>query len=288
MVEIENLALRRRPDGVKCCHHIAKTKKRLSSHGKQKDRAKKQKTLQSLDRIPSQVQAREVVVDRITKYSNDHLQMQHHLSNNYVTYQVSDTTCYVKLNPVQPETVLEEETERTVAKGDPTEDAQFLANSKQKQHLIPRLEQMQVVKLVDVTKSLGDKFLVCSCPFFHQMGMCCWHIYSVTKEDPSQEDTIVYWWKRQGLLALHGQGRLDETLPVVKELIKKHKSYPGIPACGLDVLPQQPYHPDIRTDYFVSTLVSSHIKCTGHWATRGGEDTLQVVLQRLNRSDAWI
>jgi hypothetical protein len=27
MVEIENLALRRRPDGIKCCHHIAETKK---------------------------------------------------------------------------------------------------------------------------------------------------------------------------------------------------------------------------------------------------------------------
>jgi hypothetical protein len=49
MVEIENLALRRRPDGVKHCHHIAETKTRLSSHGKQKDRAKKQRTLQSLD-----------------------------------------------------------------------------------------------------------------------------------------------------------------------------------------------------------------------------------------------
>jgi hypothetical protein len=63
MVEIENSALRRRPDGIKRCHHIAETKKRLSTHGKQKDRAKKQRTLQSLDRIPSQVPAREVVVD---------------------------------------------------------------------------------------------------------------------------------------------------------------------------------------------------------------------------------
>jgi hypothetical protein len=165
--------LRRRPDGIKRCHHIAETKKRLSSHGKQKDRAKKQRTLQSLDRIPSQVPAQEVVVDGITKYSNDHLQTQHCLSNNYVTYQVSDTTCYVKLKPVQPETVLEEEPERTVAKVDPIEDAQFLADSKQKQHLIPRLEQTRVVKLVDRTESLGDKFLVCSCPFFCQMGMCC-------------------------------------------------------------------------------------------------------------------
>jgi hypothetical protein len=127
-----------------------------------------------------------------------------------------------------------------------------------------------VVKLVDRTESLGDKFLVCSCPFFCQMGMCCQHIYSVTKEDPSQEDTIVHWWKMHGLLALHGQGHLDETLPVVKDLIKKHESYPGIPACGLDVLPQQSYHLDIGTDYFVSTLGSSCIKCTGHWATKGG------------------
>jgi hypothetical protein len=102
------------------------------------------------------------------------------------------------------------------------------------------------------------------------MGMCCWHIYSVTKEEPSQEDTIVHWWKMQGLLALHGQGHLDETLPVVKELIKKHESYPGIPACGLDVLPQQSYHLDIEADNFLSTLVSSHIKCAVHWATRGG------------------
>jgi hypothetical protein len=77
-------------------------------------------------------------------------------------------------------------------------------------------------------------------------------------------------------------GKYDSEL-----LIKKHESYPGIPACGLDVLPQQTYHPDIGTHYFVSTLGSSRVKLTGHWATKGGEDTLQVVLQRLNRGDAW-
>jgi hypothetical protein len=63
------------------------------------------------------------------------------------------------------------------------------------------------------------------------------------------------------------------------------ESYPGIPACGLDVLPQQTYHPDFGTHYFVSTLGSSRVKLTGHWATKGGEDTLLVVLQRLNRGD---
>jgi hypothetical protein len=91
-----------------------------------------------------------------------------------------------------------------------------------------------------------------------------------------------------GLLALHGQGHLDETLPVVKDLVKKHESHPGIPACGLDVLPQQFYHPDIGTDYFASTLGLSHVKCTGHWATKGGGGRIQVVLQRLNRGDAWM
>jgi hypothetical protein len=75
---------------------------------------------------------------------------------------------------------------------------------------------------------------------------------------------------------------------VVKELINKHQRYPGIPACGLDVLPQQSYHPDISAEYFMSTLLSSGIKCTGHWATKGGQDTLNIVLQRLNRGDTWM
>jgi hypothetical protein len=205
MVEIENSALRRRPDGIKCCHHIAETKKRLSSHGKQKDRAKKQRTLQSLDRIPSQVPAREVVVDGITKYCNNHLQTQHRLSNNYVTYRVSDTTCYVKLKPVQPEQVLEEEPDRTVAEVDPIEDAQFLADSKQKQHLIPRFKQTRVVQLLDWTESLGDKFLVCSCPFFRQMGMCCQP--AIFTESPMKTVLVSREW--QIALAIQTGGQLS-------------------------------------------------------------------------------
>jgi hypothetical protein len=70
-------------------------------------------------------------------------------------------------------------------------------------------------------------------------------------------------------------------------MTNKHGSCPGIPGCGLDVLPQQSYHPNISAEYFVSTLLSG-IKHTGHCATKGGQDTLQIVLQRLNRGDTWM
>jgi hypothetical protein len=91
-----------------------------------------------------------------------------------------------------------------------------------------------------------------------------------------------------GLLALHGQGHLDETLPVVKDLIRKHESYPGIPACGLDVLPQQTNHLDIGTHYFVSTLGASRVKLTGHWATKGGGGYSPSSAAEAEQGDAWM